>query len=49
MSDDLEGRRFGYSIRFGLAHAALIFATCALRFSCWCLAVPVVERKTPTE
>jgi hypothetical protein len=45
MSDELESRGLGYSIRYGLAHAALIFATLALRFSCWCLAVPEVEER----
>ena len=47
MTQEQEGTGLGYSIRFGMAHAALILANCALRFSVWCLKVPEIEEETP--
>jgi hypothetical protein len=47
MSTEHEGKSLGYSIRFGFAHAALIVAMGALRFSCWCLRIPDIDEETP--
>ena len=47
MNSAQEGKGVGYAIRFGFAHAALVVAMCALRFSCWCLAVPEIDDETP--
>ena len=47
MSNEEEGKGLGYAIRFGFAHAALVFATLALRFSVWCLRVPELDEETP--
>ena len=47
MNGEKEEKGLGYAIRFGLAHAALMLANCALRFSVWCLRVPEIEEETP--
>jgi len=47
MKSEQQGRSLTYSIRFGIAHGALLLACCALRFSVWCLAVPEIGEETP--